>query len=134
ESVDLTQQDRRVEDDAVADHAGFLRVQDPRGDQVELELLAFAHDRVAGVVAALEAHDHLSPLREQIGDLPLPLVAPLGTDYDYARHKRWIVTGMGRWRVAREGHDFRHQNLTSCAPRVRSFRPRSGDGINRLHT
>ena len=102
EPVDLAQQHARVEDDPVADHAGLVRVEDPRGDQVELELLAFADDRVAGVVAALEAHDHLGPLREQIGDLPLPLVAPLGTDYDHAWHKRWIVTGMGRGRVARE--------------------------------
>ena len=53
---------------------------------MELELLAFADDRVAGVVAALEADDHLGALGEQVGDLALPLVAPLGPDYDYSWH------------------------------------------------
>ena len=86
QAVDLTQQHPRVDDHAVADHAGLLRVQDPGGDQVELELLTVADDRVAGVVAALEADDHLSVLGEQIGDLPLALIAPLGSDYDHARH------------------------------------------------
>ena len=54
---------------------------------MELELLALADDRVAGVVAALEAHDHVGPLGEQVGDLPLALVAPLGADYDHAWHR-----------------------------------------------
>ena len=56
-------------------------VEDPGGDQVELELLAVADDRVAGVVAALEAHDRVGALGEQVGDLALALVAPLGADY-----------------------------------------------------
>ena len=86
EVVDLAQQHPRVDDDAVADHAGLVLVEDSRGDQVELELLAVADDRVAGVVAALEAHDRGSPLGEQVDDLPLALVAPLGADYDHAWH------------------------------------------------
>ena len=49
---------------------------------MELELLAVAHDRVAGVVAALEADDDVGPLGEQVGDLALAFVAPLGADYD----------------------------------------------------
>ena len=84
--VDLAEQDARVEHDPVADHAGLVRVEDPRGNQVELELLAVADDRVAGVVAALEAHDRARALGEQVGDLALALVAPLGADYDDARH------------------------------------------------
>ena len=92
EVVDLAQQHPRVDDDAVADHAGLVRVEDPRGDQVELVLLALADDRVAGVVAALEADDRARPLGEQVGDLALALVAPLGADYDHARHRRGIMT------------------------------------------
>ena len=53
---------------------------------MELELLAVADDRVAGVVAALEAHDRVGALGEQVGDLALALVAPLGADYDESRH------------------------------------------------
>jgi hypothetical protein len=55
-------------------------MEDPGWDQVQLELLVAANDRVAGVVAALEADDELGPLGEQIGHLSLPFVAPLGAD------------------------------------------------------
>jgi hypothetical protein len=58
-------------------------MQDPRRDQVQFPGLAGADDRVAGVVAALKAHDRVGPLGEQVGDLSLALVAPLGSnDYD----------------------------------------------------
>ena len=59
---------------------------------MELELLAVADDRVAGVVAALEADDHVGVVGEQVDDLALPLIAPLGSDYDQAWHDRGIVT------------------------------------------
>ena len=84
--LDLAEEDVRVDHDAVADHAGLAGVQDARGDEVELELLAVAHDRVAGVVAALVADDHVGLLGEQVGDLALALVAPLGADHDRPRH------------------------------------------------
>ena len=80
QAVDLADQDRRVDDDAVADDAARARVEDARRDQVELELLLAADDRVAGVVAALEAHDDVGVLGEQVDDLALALVAPLGAD------------------------------------------------------
>jgi hypothetical protein len=57
-------------------------MQDTRWDQVELELLAVDHDRVAGVVAALVAHDGGRPLGEDVGDFALAFIAPLGA-YDY---------------------------------------------------
>jgi hypothetical protein len=86
EPVDLAGQDLRVDDDAVADDAALAGIEDPRRDQVQGELLALADDRVARVVAALEAHDGVRPLREQIHDLPLALVAPLGADHHDAWH------------------------------------------------
>ncbi len=88
QAVDLTQQHPRVDDDPVADHARLLGVEDPRRDQVEGERLAVTDDRVARVVASLVADDRGSPLGEQIGDLALALVAPLGADYDHAWH--WL--------------------------------------------
>ena len=84
--VDLVGQHARVDDDAVADHAELAGVEDARRDQVELERLAVADDRVAGVVAALEAHDDVGPLGEQVDDLALALVAPLGADDHDAWH------------------------------------------------
>ena len=93
--LDLVGQHARVDHDPVADRAGLARVEDPRGDQVELEGLAVADDRVAGVVAALEADDHVRPLREQVGDLSLPFIAPLGADYDQSGHERGIMAVSG---------------------------------------
>ena len=55
---------------------------------MELELLALADDRVAGVVAALEADHQVGLLGEQVDDLPLPLVAPLGAHDHETRHWR----------------------------------------------
>jgi hypothetical protein len=41
---------------------------------------------VAGVVATLEAHDRIGPLGEQVGDLALSLIAPLGAHDHDSRH------------------------------------------------
>ena len=86
ELVDLRGEHDRVDDHAVADRAQLAGVEDPRRDQVELERLAVADDRVAGVVAALEADHEVGLLGEQVHDLPLPLVAPLGADDDDSWH------------------------------------------------
>jgi len=89
--VQLADQHPGIDDDAVADHAGLAGVEDPRRDQVQLELLAAPNDRVAGVVAALKANDHVRLLGEQVGDLSLPLVTPLGADNDDSRHGLGIM-------------------------------------------
>ncbi len=54
----------------------------PDGIRWNLKLLVAAHDRVPGVVAALEADHEVGLLREQVGDLPLSFIAPLGADDD----------------------------------------------------
>jgi len=56
-------------------------MQDAGRDQVELELLAVAHDRMAGIVAALETDDGGGVFGEQIGDLALAFISPLGSYY-----------------------------------------------------
>ena len=60
---------------------------------MQLPCLAVAHDRVAGVVAALEADDDVRPLGEQVGDLALAFVAPLGADENYSWHRMVSVRG-----------------------------------------
>ena len=86
QTVDLRRQDRGVDNDAVADDAGRLGVEDPGGDQVELEGLLAAHDRMAGVVAALEAHHGCGALGQQVYDLALTFIAPLGANDRDTRH------------------------------------------------
>ncbi len=95
--VELVDQHTRVDHDTVADHAALAGIQDPGGDQVQLPLLAAADDRVAGVVAALEADDGVCVLGEQVGDLALALVAPLGAHYHDAWHAQSSLGG-GRQR------------------------------------
>ncbi len=56
-------------------------VEDARGNQVEHELLSAHVDRVPGVVPALIPADHREMRRQQIDDLALALVAPLGAQH-----------------------------------------------------
>jgi hypothetical protein len=79
--LDLLEQRLRRQHHAVADQALHAVAQDARGDQVQHGLLAVADQRVAGVVPALEAHHGVGPLGEQIDDLALALVAPLGAEH-----------------------------------------------------
>ena len=80
QAVELVRQDLGIDHHAVADRAALARVEDPRRDQVELPHDAVADDRVAGVVAALEADHEIRVLCDEVGDLALALVAPLGAD------------------------------------------------------
>ena len=84
--VDLPAKHGGIDDDAVADHAGRLRVQHPRRHQVHDRALVADHQGVPGVVAALEAHDDVGMGGEEVDDLPLALVAPLGADDHQRRH------------------------------------------------
>ena len=66
-------------------------MQDPGGNQVQHEALP-AHDHgVARVVAAVVAGHDLDARREQVDDLALALVAPLGAcDHD-VRHGELVI-------------------------------------------
>ena len=44
--------------------------------------LAADHQRVPGVVAALETHDRFRAIGEQVDDLSLALITPLGANDD----------------------------------------------------
>ena len=71
-----------VQHDAVADQAQRVGAQDAGRNQVQDGLLAVDDQRVAGVVAALEAHDRADLLGQQVDDLALAFIAPLGTEND----------------------------------------------------
>ncbi len=91
---------------AVADQAQRVVTQDARRDQVQDGLLAVDDQGVAGIVAALEAHDGADFLSEQIDDLALAFIAPLGTKhYDRLTHDGLLICcgHRGRGRVNRGG-------------------------------
>ncbi len=84
--VDLVEQRRQIDDDAVRDHRDHVVVEHPARDQLQRVLLVVDHDRVAGVVATLVAHDVGVLLREEVDDLGLAFVTPLGADDDGDGH------------------------------------------------
>jgi hypothetical protein len=74
----------QVENDAIPEEAPLPRVEDPGRDLMEDEALLANLHRVPGIGAALIAGHNVHLLRQDVDNLPLPLVAPLGTDDDYA--------------------------------------------------
>jgi hypothetical protein len=86
EAVDLGDEQPRVDYAARADDADRAGIEDARGDVVEGKGLAVAQDRVPRVRAALIAAYEVRVLGEEVDDLPLALVAPLGADDDGGRH------------------------------------------------
>ncbi len=71
-----------INDDAVADHGRAVLAQDAARHQLQDELLARDGDRVPGVVAARIARHHREAVRQNVDDLALAFVAPLGADHD----------------------------------------------------
>ena len=75
-----------IEDDAVADDRELARTHHARRKQAQLVGDAIDDERMAGVMAALEANDDIRPLRQPVDDLALAFVAPLRSDDDHIRH------------------------------------------------
>ena len=86
ERVDLVEQRRQVDHDAVGDHRHDVVVQHAARNQLEGVLLVVDDHRVTGIVAALVAHHVGVLLRQQVDDLGLALVTPLGADDDGDGH------------------------------------------------
>ena len=80
--VDLGEERVRIEHDAVAERAAHAGVEDAARDLVQDEHLVADVHRVAGVRAALVAHDPVGAFGEDVDEFALPFVAPLGADDD----------------------------------------------------
>src|SRR5207244_10952552 len=68
----------RVDHYPAADDVAAAGMENARGNGLEHELLAPHHHGVAGIVAALVAHDHVEMRRDHVHHFALALVAPLG--------------------------------------------------------
>jgi hypothetical protein len=94
EAVHLLDEHLGVDDAPVADDRRDVRVHDAARNEVQLERAAAVDDGVARVVAALEADDVVEVVGDQVGDLALALVAPLGADKnDSGRGRNALVAG-----------------------------------------
>ena len=91
EHVELGEQHARIDHDAVADDRRDVVVEDAARDELQGEGLAVDDDRVPGVVAALVADDQVHLLGDEVGELALALVTPLGTDDDGRGHGAMVV-------------------------------------------
>ena len=75
-----------IENDAVADEAEFLFVENAGRNGVQDGALAVHLDGVSGVVAALETHDDVAVRSEHVNDFTLAFVTPLGADNNGIGH------------------------------------------------
>src|SRR5262249_45608706 len=89
--VDFRKERLGIDHHAVADYARDAGMQDPRRYQPQHELRALHVDGVAGVVTALIAANDGKTWREEIDDLALAFVAPLGTQ-DNQIHQSLVLS------------------------------------------
>ena len=82
EGLQLLEEGGEVNDYAVTDDACRHLVEDARGDEVELVLPAVGYDGVACVGASGDAGADVIGLGEDVDELALSLVAPLGAEDD----------------------------------------------------
>ena len=85
--LDLSEQLGAVDDDAVADEAELIGVEDAGGDEMKLELSEFVDDGVAGVVARRVTGYDMRFLCQEVYDPPLAFVPPLAAHNHYRRHR-----------------------------------------------
>src|SRR2546430_14641847 len=78
---------------------------------------------MAGIVAALEAHDDVGLLRQPVNDLALPFVAPLGADDDNIGH----FAGIPSATLIVQARSLRK---TGADPRPRACFPDQAPGLN----
>ena len=85
QALDLVEHVLGINDHAGAEHVHGLVAQDTARHEIEHELALVVDDGVAGVVAALIAHDDVVLLAEQVDHAAFALVAPVDA-YDGCQH------------------------------------------------
>ena len=83
EFVDFAEEGFRREDDAVAEVADGRGMHNAGRNETENGLLAVDHERVTGIVTAVEADDAGDLFGQPVNDLALAFVAPLSADHNY---------------------------------------------------
>ena len=102
---ELGQELLHVQGHAVADDVGDVGVEDPGGQLVERKLAVVTDDGVPGVGPALKADDHIGRLGQEIGDLPLALVAPVCANDCFDHNSFLLPRGFAHWPFpARNAH------------------------------
>ena len=130
ELVELAHEEAGVDDAARADDAQLSVAEDPRRNVVQLEGLAVTHDRVSRVRSALVAADDVGGIGEQVDDLALAFIAPLGADDDGRGHVRRLdARAVGR---PPHFHDGERQDDPALRPDAERQAPPGGPVIQRF--
>jgi hypothetical protein len=79
----------------------------PEGKQRQLVADPVDDQRVAGIVAALEAHHHIGALGQPVDDLAFALVAPLRPDDNYVGHETPWKRPLAEARKTKPAHAYR---------------------------
>ena len=116
EAVDLADEVPGIEDDAVADDAELAGAHDAGGQKRQLVGLVADDEGVAGVVAALEAHDDVGALGQPVDDLALALVAPLGAHHHHICHLRLASRAASPEAAITYSRGKRRATAVCCAP------------------
>ena len=80
ERLNFLDENLRIDDHAIADHAKFVRVQGARGHQVQDGFITVDDEGVAGVIATLKAHDDIGFIGKEIDNFSFTFITPLGAD------------------------------------------------------
>jgi hypothetical protein len=98
----------RVDHHAIADDGELARTDDARGQQRQLVADTVDDQRVAGIVAALEAHHHVGAFRQPVDNLAFSLVTPLRPDDNYVGHENPLENGLSlEARKTKPAHAYR---------------------------
>ena len=87
EAVDFIEQGNGIHDHTVANNALLTGPEDAGGNEVKNVFLTVANNGVASVVTALSPHHDVGFLREEVDDLSLTFIAPLGANHYGVRHE-----------------------------------------------
>jgi hypothetical protein len=80
QAFDLRDERDGIDNNAIANHAGFPAPEYSRRNKVQDVFGAAMNDCMSGIVAALAADHNVGLGREHVDDLPFPFIAPLRTD------------------------------------------------------
>src|SRR5579872_4939550 len=86
EPVDFLDKGPGIDDNTVADNAKLARTHHPGRQKRQFVSDTINYQRVASIVAALKANDHIGARRQPVDDLAFALVTPLRANYRYIGH------------------------------------------------
>lgn len=84
--LQLLEEARHMNDATAADDVDAAWVDEARGEDVEIVCDSIGDDGVSGVVTTLSTAAQLRFVGEDVGELPLAFIAPLGAKDDRRRH------------------------------------------------